>query len=76
MLLARRSSVLPAPLVVLVLQARKAQPDIPARKAVRKWLGWSVQPAKPAELARKVRSARLASAALSVLRTKAAWQFR
>jgi len=55
-----------------VLQARKAKPDIRARRAAPNWVVLLAQPDKPARLARRVQWARPVLVVLSVKPTKAA----
>ena len=57
-----------------VLQVRKAQPDIPARKAALNWVALLARPAVLALLARKVRWGRPVLKALSVQLIKSVWQ--
>jgi len=57
-----------------VLQVRKAQPDIRARKAALNWVALLAQAAVLALLARKVQWVRPVRKALSVQLIKSGWQ--
>jgi hypothetical protein len=57
-----------------VLQVRKVQPDIRARKAALNWVALLAQPAVLALLARKVQWVRPVRKALSVQLIKSVWQ--